>query len=120
MTTSELLNKAAERVRDGWTQGDYHNHVTNGVCVIGALCEVSNLKLAEAGFMETSPAVEHLTRVMGYDTCWDLIEKWNDAPGQTQENVANGLELAALLWDEEQKLKAMTEEVMVLDGEGRR
>lgn len=114
--TAHILRAAAARVRQGWCQGglvDRHGHV----CAIGAIQTV----LGFAGAW-TYPDLEReqsvrdaviralaLPQLADKTTEWPAecpIPIWNDAEGQTAENVALGLEYAAILWEQDHQTPA--------------
>lgn len=97
--TAQILRAAARRVRRGWCQHEMSDEHGN-VCAIGGI----------ARYVETTTADDILARrtlIRALDlnggSGFAAIPHWNDAPGQTAENVAAGLEYAALFWEEEQK-----------------
>lgn len=104
MTTSEILRAAAARVRQGWCQGNFWSW-EGGACALGAICDVWWLEDEDAdpdpGTLGGTQPVVALERALGLER--DGVSAWNDAPGQTAEGVAIGLEFAALWFDEQQK-----------------
>lgn len=112
MNTAEILRAAAARVREGWTQDGYADGF-GGVCAIGAMAVVTGLSeerivngdyRGEVCFIEETVGayVSGALRLTTDRCCRSGLPRWNDAEGQTAENVAAGLEYAALLWEQEQ------------------
>jgi hypothetical protein len=99
MTVPELLRAAAARVRRGWCQGTLFDEHDN-VCALGAIDRLAeNYDLAHA-------ATEMLESLIGPSRDYAAIPKWNDAEGQTAENVATAMELAALCWEQQAHVEA--------------
>lgn len=117
--TAEILRAAAARVRDGWTRMELFS---NGkVCALGGVAHAIGLIGAHglrsrdfepvykhplviatarvvAGQVSRRPVlVENLTA----SEALSMVYTWNDADDQTAENVALGLEYAALVWEQE-------------------
>ncbi len=90
-TTADLLRRAAWRIRQGWCQ-DRMADTAGNVCALGAIHEV-----ADQGRRFELHA--ELLRTIGFLH----IDTWNDAPDQTQENVAQAFELAAITWEQESR-----------------
>ena len=93
----EILNKAADLVGKGWTQGArYRNEFGHGSwdmpdtvtsrCMVGAIDEVGGEETAAS-----YEAYKRLYRHLGVDP-----EGWNDIPGRTKETVVKALRKAAL------------------------
>jgi hypothetical protein len=106
MNEAQILREAAARVRQGWTQGHAGN-IRTGICAYGAVSLVCQVYLSPSFSRQTDAAVralEALKRGLGLPLGggFGAIYHWNDAPGQTAENVAAGLEYAALVWEQEQ------------------
>lgn len=119
MNTAEILRAAAQRVRRGWCQ----NHLADGlggVCAQGAVMEVmwadpeylSGREFKSPGLREDFKAITAVFgpvhEALGANHSFiptSVIKDWNNASGQTAENVAATLELAAILWEEKQKRK---------------
>ncbi len=102
MNTAEILRCAAARVRQGWCQGTADDG-NGGVCAVGAIWHVMG---SDAGRGEP-PIRLFIARALRLSTPdWDPVPLWNDAPGQTAENVAHGLEFAAVIWEQDQALSA--------------
>lgn len=115
MTVGERLKAAAERVRQGWTQGYYYRAENGGVCAMGAIYVVSvEAESGSSWWIDHTlydSELEYLVKAIGKVPMRDYlggpllrnqIGRWNDAPDQTAENVALALELAAILWEQEQ------------------
>ena len=92
----EILNKAADLVGKGWTQGArYRNEFGHGSgempnkvlvrCIVGAIDEV------EGDTPNAYEAYKLLYRHLGVDP-----EGWNDIAGRTKETVVKALREAAL------------------------
>jgi hypothetical protein len=102
--TAEILRAAAARVRQGWCQHRLTDF-KGGVCAQGAMSVAAyggplaiNWKLDEDRELWRWIALL-MVRMFGERR---EIYDWNNAPEQTAENVAQGLEYAALLWEQEQ------------------
>lgn len=107
MTPGDVLRSAAGYVRHGWTQEVFfhrvpqvglHNSVlglreTTFVCAIGSIDLA--LDAARCRYLQ-HPVMDWLRVAIGIYS----ITLWNDAHGQTAENVADALEYAALLADQ--------------------
>lgn len=106
MTTADVLRRAADRVRVGWTQGTMFDFKSHGVCALGAINSV--LIVADLDSAQGYEAMEWLARAIGVSNNSGLaglkIGAWNDDPGQTAENVALAFEAAALLYEQAQAL----------------
>lgn len=93
MTTGQVLQVAAARVRIGWCQGRYSDG-DGGVCATGAVIRAGTyVEIADL----MRPAELAIKKALNIRS----VEAWNDAKGQTQENVAQGLEFAALYADQQ-------------------
>lgn len=110
--TGEILRAAARRVRQGWCQHGLTDY-QGGVCAQGAVMDVlwgnpehlcaSTENRADYRLLSEIFAPVH--RALGATRSkrpQPTVKNWNNAKGQTAENVAQTLELAAILWDEEQ------------------
>ena len=91
MNTGELLRAVADRVRmrGGRLAGD----------------DRRTARSADAAALMPAPcrhALDALSRALHGYVDWSSIYAWHDAEGQTAENVALGLEYAALFWEQEQ------------------
>jgi hypothetical protein len=103
MLTSETLREAAKEIRAGCCQGVYEDD-RGGVCANGALMRVID------GKAEWSPSSDWL-RFKAATTYVHLalqgdqrdLAFWNNAPDQTQENVALAFELAAVLAEQDER-----------------
>lgn len=105
---AEILRAAAARVREGWCQESY-DLASGGVCVYGAIAAVTGVRACSWHGLERyvcHPVIAAIRKAIGGEM---TIPEWNDAKGQTAENVAVGLEYAALLWEQEQAQKASGE-----------
>jgi hypothetical protein len=114
MNTAEILRAAAERVRQGWCQEVIRS--ARGVCAIGAIGVAGGMIRgdAECVFNAHKETLRHLQRALNLPAVTDVknplpfylctgpIGKWNDGFDQTAENVAAGLEFAAVVWEQEQ------------------
>lgn len=104
MNTAEILRAAAQRVRQSWTQGDYYNRETDGVCAVGAVCLVVGADLSSGRAVidvTDGEAVKTLARFVGW-TEDEYIHYWNDGKDMTADTVALAMECAADLWEQEQ------------------
>lgn len=123
MTTGEILRSAAARVRQGWCQhllrvGGSH------VCALGALGVTPSFDIRLT--TDQQAAVLAIVRALGLRSndpdfvCpYALVTVWNDAKGQTAENVAAGLEYAALVWEQSQAVAACSDAPRTVAGEVR-
>jgi hypothetical protein len=119
-----VLRSAAQFVRRGWCQGlafkleaqdGLHNAVLGlrsdvRVCALGAIDLASGYDIdgLEGDFPTRCFASSALSRAIngdhGIDGIGDwCIGDWNDAEGQTAENVAGALEYAAVLAEQRQR-----------------
>jgi hypothetical protein len=103
-TTGDQLRDAATRVRNGWTRWEFQDGQGH-VCAAGALGMISGHDVCRQVLVHAE-ALYALARALGKPRGNALmaliaIQGWNDAEGQTAENVAAGFELAAILADEE-------------------
>lgn len=111
MTVPETLRAMAAKVRRGWCQRAAFT--LEGVCAVGAL----NFMKSRDGRVDWQSVIVALVAVLGHscvspEDAWLHVIKWNDAPGQTAENVALAMELAASNVEAEQQiaLAALVEE----------
>ena len=93
---ADVLEKAADHIRNGWTQGRAFEAVDGKVhcCAEGALGLATGAQVALDGassywtkFMQAdlwADAMEALENYVGDD-----VDAWNDAIGQTQDRVAD-------------------------------
>jgi hypothetical protein len=117
MTKGQQLRAAATIIRGGWEHGALHSEDLSRVCAMGGMCRVLGIDLTEfgeglAGQKEVMELCEVVVQALQLSTTsyptsypWmlsNVVATWNDADDQTQENVAAGLEFAALYWDEQQ------------------
>lgn len=111
MNTAEILRAAAARVRQGWCQDQLDDGI--GVCAFGALNTVlhghAHYIDADPKSLELAPLIMRAcglpgpTRPPYVAEAIDAVIEWNNAEGQTAENVAAGLEYAALVWEQQQQ-----------------
>lgn len=112
----EVFRGAAARVRLAWGQWFYHQPLGDGVCalgairvMLGAIYDDAQMCLLGGDGSEFDQAERFLERALKLAQPergeFRPVPRWNDTPGQTAENVAVGLEYAALLWDQEQQVK---------------
>lgn len=109
MNTAEMLRTAAKHVRRGWCQEVLSN--ANGeVCAVGALNYVHHHDPFH-GYGNDVPALARVVAealglpvdaAFAYAAVPDwhyalAVVDWNNDPGQTAENVAAGLEFAAII-----------------------
>lgn len=129
MTVADTLRAAANYIREhGWVQGLYDE--PDGACAIGGLMHACGEKVCGAdAFMRLPLAtiVDALRLVaprVPTPPAWQqrewasylmskAIAGWNDAEGQTKENVIAGLEYAALWWEEREKERQQLRELAV-------
>ena len=120
MKISEQLLQCAAEVRRGWCQCALEDE-SGGVCAHGAIHRVvagkAKISLTQELHYNKMPLVEYLWKALGH--C--RIASWNNAPDQTQENVAATFELAAILAEQDEarigvsETKANLAEVMLHD-----
>lgn len=111
MTVPEVLRAAAQGVRQGWCQ----NQLQIGFdrCAIGWVLYVLDTR-SRYGFIQRSLLETNVRAAVinalalperievwpdGYREKRCPIPAWNDAPGQTAENVALGLEYSAIHYE---------------------
>lgn len=101
---ARLLRNAATVIRQGYWcgGGDARGDSPTGSC---AAVTLSNLSNDSAVVDRAMDCLLHAIGVppiicRGWRRSHGLVFKWNDAPGQTPENVVAGLELAAMLADQ--------------------
>lgn len=120
MTTPEQLRAAAGLVRGGWCQG-FLVGPNQHVCAVGALAAArfGHRHYGVCAAAAESPALTALARALGapdsrtsYPENWDYIVRWNNATGQTAENVAATMEYAALLIEQETTAPPVAEHVL--------
>lgn len=128
MTVAEALRHGAAQVRKGWTQGVMYDR--GKVCALEALALANRIRYADTFILNEyeigpgSDAMLALAAVLPAASQHSLplvrsarsITAWNDAPGQTQENVATTMEFAALVWEEARKVESSMQ-VAVAQGE---
>ena len=123
-TTAEILREAAGLVRRGWMQGGV-GRSGRRVCAYGGVAEAvsegrfpddatrddSARLLAELRDAQATAAfLSYALRLPSAPAGWYCgapdanrrVYAWNDNKNQTAENVAAGLEYAALVWEQEQ------------------
>lgn len=125
VTIGQILRTAAARVRLNWIQGSGIDidapFETAGVCTYGGVAVAILGKDYCLGAMPTEDdralflaCGEWINRALGVKpdstwvfsesmAIWSPIYQWNDRPGQTVENVAMTLELAAILWEQHEQ-----------------
>lgn len=118
MNTAEILRAAAQRVRQGWCQERLTDY-GRGVCAQGAVMEVmfgSPCHITgptkddpdlRQDFLAVCRVFEPVHRVIGAKqtgTLTGAVRDWNNAKGQTAENVAAGLEMAAIIWEQQNQI----------------
>lgn len=97
MLITDRLKMSAKRIRAGnWVQGHYR--AKDRVCAVGGLL-ISSEQLAVHANPLQDKATPLVAEALGYPTphAFGGIISWNDAKGQTAENVADTLDLAALI-----------------------
>lgn len=98
MTVPETLRAMAAQVRQGWCQGLIRDP-EGRVCALGALLAVRH---DAPGCQDEQAVIAALDRQISpfpppdLWLVWDRVVQWNNAPGQTGENVAAAMELAAI------------------------
>lgn len=111
MTTGDLLRRGAARVRRCWIQGDFDDG-NGGVCAVGSLHDGSIIMDHHVLEDELLRAARFIVRALGGDWLASNIQilaqvyTWNDATLQNSESVANAMEYAALLADQEDAARA--------------
>jgi hypothetical protein len=100
---AKILRASAARVRQGWCQGV----IARGpnVCAFGAIEEVMGDWWGASLIADVAEKCLHLKSAN--NTVLRALAEWNDAPGQTAESVALGLEYAALLLEQEHAQSAL-------------
>lgn len=113
VTIAQVLRAAAVVVRHGWCQGSKYDAQGNA-CAYGAIEPLSWC----SGFIADEPArfVEAALGLTAQTTELRPLAFWNDAEGQTAENVAAGLEYAALIWEQEARESAAPRHPEVMAG----
>lgn len=97
MTIGERLLMGAAKIRnDGWCQEKYRDGLK--VCVVGSLFNDPGVMLGD-GIDQVSLASAYLSEAIGGLS----PEIWNDTRGRTAEQAADALELAAIIWAEDQQ-----------------
>lgn len=71
-----VLEKARERIAQGWCQGNFNSRGPGPACIVGALIGVS----------ETTQEHTSAYRALGFTGGGEVVG-WNDAPGRTQVEV---------------------------------
>lgn len=111
-TTADILRAAATRVRQGWCQHVLFDR-RGGVCALGAVAWAHGARSTDEVFrlpdswQDDVTALSTTLRVHGVN-----IVDWNNAREQTAENVAAGLEYAALVWEQEQQAIGVASDVV--------
>lgn len=121
MTKAEMipvLRAGAARIRTlGWLRGQLSNE-GGSACAVGALGFALGFPRVPApmwwgeGCIATClDILQEVTRVLALPPAavigrrgaeiWDAVVEWNNADGQTAENVATGLEYTALVLEQE-------------------
>ena len=98
MKPSEFIREAMEYVSLGWTQGTLRD-LDGSVCMLGGLCEVSQMKDVEneAQLFNTAFKILHKTvKELGFTT----VPQMNDHPDTTQQDVLIAMEKAAIKLEE--------------------
>lgn len=117
MNPAETLRIAAQHVRHaGWCQHRLRNEAGE-ICAMEAIRITSGLQTMTAYRSDVAGVVK---RALGLpDTAspvWcdpgSAVARWNNTKGQTAENVALGLEYAAMYWEQEQAARLLTPEVL--------
>jgi hypothetical protein len=106
MLISEVLKAGAERVRQGWCQYALEDY-RGGVCAQGAILSVTegcanpffHKSVTAINWVRFGRATDYINRAINSSD----ITRWNNAPGQTAENVAQALELAAILAEQDER-----------------
>ena len=87
-TIRDILNRAAELVEHGWTQGAYEftENSKTYYCLVGAIGRAQEI-FSVPGRQEAYKAIgDRLRKDHGLPKL-DPISRWNDAPGRTQAEV---------------------------------
>lgn len=95
MQPSDILLEAAQVINEYcWTQGQYRD-ADEGFCVVGALrrsySRLSRTNIPDLYYTTYVRAARILMEVIG--AC--PLEKWNDLPGRTKDEVVGALVIAA-------------------------
>lgn len=103
---SDILEKAAEIVGAGWTQGSFSSKERSCFCVRGALSVAARARNLTLGHPPSEMLLCEVilgTRPKNYPAAGSSLVTWNDAPDRTQaEVVAKLREAAALAQDQGQ------------------
>ena len=107
MTTSEVLNQAADLIkRYGLGKGDYFDRGSGCHCTVGAVAHtISPEELFETfedydRLFEFNEALGFVGKVLGEPgpvVSEGYVTNWNDEPGRTQAEVVDTLRAAAKL-----------------------
>ena len=101
MKVSEQLLQCAAEVRRGWAQGALED-INGGVCAHGAMNRVvsgdASVLMTGEELPKKMRLTEYLWKALGHYS----VVNWNNAPSQTQENVAQAFELAAILAEQDE------------------
>lgn len=100
MRTSEILRKAADEIRRrGWHQGDYAADYVDlencSVCALGALAAVEFGTPVPPQIAPPAPYVRSAIWALEDVTDEAYIDKWNDDPERTVDEVLAKFEEAA-------------------------
>jgi hypothetical protein len=111
MLASKILRKAAQRVQKGWCQHALDDG-RGGVCVLGAMLWAAE-GIADPFFRGLSLNVDldwdrftHIQEYLSRTLSDRNIVGWNNSRDQTAENVAQALELAAVLAEQDEQQSA--------------
>lgn len=106
MTDAERLERGAARIRTRWCRNALEDG-RGGVCAMGSLADdtSSERKMTESIQKDLGALIqcaEWIARAINAKygdphEAWYQVVDWNNADHQTAENVAQGLELAAVL-----------------------
>lgn len=108
MTIGERLVMGAAKIR----RGEWRQHALRDsnykTCAIGSLFRIDEdphvgWEVMRVGAYYIAKALGDGLQQFSTDSQALLVGFWNDAPERTVEHVADALELAALLWEQDQK-----------------
>lgn len=115
MNSIEILERAAEIVMEGWSQGDLakgpngesvppKSELACQWCLVGSLVKAGNLAhVAEWNSLNFPTEMKEVVKAIRRETRTVSLVGWNDAPGRRQLDVVEMLHRAK--WIEEMKLK---------------
>lgn len=125
MTTADILRESATIIRTtGWARFIRLDPFNGGRCALGAIDKAMHLDSYTDGCWKYPAGTAAITAVVqalrleplevhAYDREAWAIADWNNDPTQTAENVAAGLEFAALYVEQQALVAETAHEVVV-------